>query len=69
MGKIIIDVKDKSKEYMVLDFLKELPFIEIKESSFDKKGVLEFRKLYGIWKDRDISKNDLRKKAWLRGTR
>jgi hypothetical protein len=69
MGKIIIDVKDKSKEYLLLDFLKELPFIEIKESSLDKKGYLEFRKLYGIWKDRDISKNDLRKKAWDRSTR
>ena len=64
MGKIIIDVKDKTKEYLVLELLKELPFIEIKESSFDKNEILEFRKLYGIWKDRDLSKNDLRKKAW-----
>ena len=68
MGKIIIDIKDKSKENLLLDLLKELPFIEIKKSSWDKKSSLEFRKLYGIWKGRNISKDDLRKKAWLRGS-
>jgi hypothetical protein len=31
MGKILIDIKDKSKEHIVISLLKELSFIEFKE--------------------------------------
>ncbi len=69
MGKIVIDIKDKSKENIVISLLKELPFIELKE--LKKKSIVskgsDFRKLFGIWKDREISLRDLREKAWQRG--
>jgi len=31
MGKVLIDIKDKSKENIVLNLLRELSFIEFKE--------------------------------------
>ena len=68
MGKILINIKDKSKAQIVVNLLKELPFIEFKEvSNTDKtRKASEFRKLFGIWKGREVSLDDLRKKAWQR---
>jgi len=31
MGKIVINIKDKSKEQIIISLLKELSFIEVKE--------------------------------------
>jgi len=69
MGKIIIDIKDKSKEMIVINLLKELPFIELKEfKKSNKTKSSDFRKLFGLWKGRKILLNDIRVKAWHRGT-
>jgi hypothetical protein len=69
MGKIVINIKDKTKERIIISLLKELSFIEIKEL---KKGSMarktsDFRKLFGIWEGREISLRDLREKSWQRG--
>ncbi len=66
MGKIVIDIKDKSKKHLVVSLLKELPFIEFKELEKDDniKRISDFRKLFGIWEGREISLNELRIKAW-----
>ena len=66
MSKIIIDIKDKNKEYIILNLLKELSFVEFKELEKEEKIPLEFRNLFGIWKDREITLNELRSKAWQR---
>jgi len=68
MGKIIIDIKDKSKEQIIISLLKELPFIEIKEFKKESRArkTSDFRKLFGIWEGREISLRDLRKKSWQR---
>ena len=70
MGNILINIKDKSKENMVLSLLKELSFIEFKElgKTNKKKKTSDFRKLFGIWKGRTIELDDLRQKAWQRKT-
>ena len=69
MGKIVIDIKDKSKEMIVINLLRELPFIELKEfQKSNKTSSSDFRKLFGLWEGREISLNDIRKKAWYRGT-
>jgi len=66
MGKILIDIKDKSKENIVVSLLRELSFIEFKE--FGKANKIrrpsDFRKLFGIWKGRKVEFGDLRQKAW-----
>ena len=70
MGKILINVKDKSKAHIVVDLLKELSFIEFKELGRANKIVKasNFRELYGIWKGREVTLDDLRQKAWQRKT-
>jgi len=70
MDKILINIKDKSKAHIVVSLLKELSFIEIKE--LDKanrtRKASDFRELFGIWKGREVTLNDLRQKAWQRKT-
>jgi len=70
LGKILIDIKDKSKENIVVSLLRELSFIEFKElRKADKiRRTSDFRKLFGIWKGRKITIDDLRQKAWQRKT-
>ena len=65
MGKIVIDIKDKSKEKTLLEFLRDIPFIEIEnDEPKSVRKISEFRFLYGLWKDRDIDISILREKAW-----
>lgn len=68
MDKILINIKDKSKSHIVVDLLKELSFIEFRELGKENKigKTSEFRELFGIWKGREITFDDLRQKAWQR---
>jgi|AntAceMinimDraft_17_1070374.scaffolds.fasta_scaffold372288_1 hypothetical protein len=67
MDRLVINIKDKTKEEALINFLRELPFIDIEESTVKNKSRAvssNFRKLFGIWKDRDVSLNEIRDKAW-----
>jgi hypothetical protein len=66
MDKILIDIKDKSKAHIVISLLKELPFIEFTELGKTNKTrePSDFRSLFGIWKGREVTLDDLRQKAW-----
>lgn len=68
MSKILIDIKDQSKKGIVISLLKEFSFLEFHE--LDKNDKLnkpsDLRKLFGIWKEREINLSDLRTKAWKR---
>ena len=68
MNKILINIKDKSKMHIVVSLLKELPFIEFRELGKENKigKASDFRELYGIWKGREVTLDDLRQKAWQR---
>ena len=70
MDKILINIKDKSKAHIVVDLLKELSFIEFREIGKANKieKVSDFRELYGIWKDREVTLDNLRQKSWQRKT-
>ena len=52
------------KQKIFVSLLKELSFIEFKE--LDKANKIrktsDFRKLFGIWKDREITSSALRQK-------
>ncbi len=68
MSKILIDIQDQSKKEILISLLRELQFVkfhEIEKISESKKAS-DFRRLFGIWKDRDIQLSDLREKAWKR---
>jgi len=72
MTRLHINIKDSEKAVIVINLLKELPFVEIEESKTEKR-VKPFRKgkkslddLFGLWENREISLSDIREKAWDR---
>jgi len=72
MTRLHIKIKDNEKAIIVLNLLKELPFVEIEESVNEKtrksgKGVKgSVADLFGLWENRKITLSDIRKKAWAR---
>jgi hypothetical protein len=67
MQKIVIHVKDDKKINALISFLNEINFIDVenekhRKSISSRKG--DFRKLFGIWRSREITLADIRKKAW-----
>ena len=68
MSKILIDIKDQSKKDIVISLLKEFSFLEFHELDKEEKvkKTSDLRKLFGIWKGREINLSDLRTKAWKR---
>ena len=67
MQRIVIHVKDDTKINALVSFLNEINFIDVERekkenSTASRKGDL--RKLFGIWRTRDITLADIRKKAW-----
>ena len=72
MTRLHIKIKDNEKAIIVLNLLKELPFVEIEESTDEKTGKSGKRgkgsvaDLFGLWENRKISLSEIRKKAWAR---
>jgi hypothetical protein len=69
MQKIVINVKDDKKINALISFLNEINFIDVEVENKKKNRITsstkgDLRKLFGIWKSRDISLADIRKKAW-----
>ena len=71
MEQILIQIKDKSKAQALMNFLKTLDYIEnitsanlpmVESSKKDKEA--DFFALAGLWANRDISQESLRKQAW-----
>ena len=72
MTRLQIKIKDNEKAIIVLNLLKELPFVEIEESTDEKTGKSGKRgkesvaDLFGLWENRKITLGDIRKKSWAR---
>ncbi len=69
MEKFIIELKDYSKRHILLELLTQLDFIEIKVKKEEVKEIKEeedfdFFKSAGLFADRNIDANHLRKQAW-----
>jgi hypothetical protein len=71
MEQIVIQVKDKQKAQVLMDFLRALDFVETIASADQpvKRGKkpqkeMNFFSLAGLWAGRDISQEALRRKAW-----
>ena len=71
MEEITIRIKDKSKTRALLNFLQtlefvsnisstELPFVGETDASKDE----EFLSLAGLWADRDVTIDSIRRQAW-----
>jgi len=63
--KIIIDVSNERKAKHLIDILKDIPYVKnIKIEHKKEKRKPDFKSVFGIWKDREITIEDIRKKAW-----
>lgn len=68
-----LTLKDPSKEAFLLELLASFDYVEVTdraEESDDKRTEAEkdydFFEAAGMWKDRDIDADQLRKDAWSR---
>jgi len=72
MTRLHINIKDSEKAVIVINLLKELPFVEIEGNTIDKKDdpvkkkAKSLEDLFGLWENKDISLLKIRKKAWVR---
>ncbi len=77
MEKIIIEIKDPEKADLLIQFLRALNFVEnvsmeglsssesaTEEGIQTQKASADFFALAGLWADREITLETLRKKAW-----
>ena len=69
MNRLHINIKEDDKAAILLNLLKELPFVEI-EGDLEKAGEKVVRKargsladLFGLWENRNITLKEIRKKA------
>jgi hypothetical protein len=72
MTRLCIKIKDNEKANIVLNLLKQLPFVEIEDSVDEKAGKSgkedkgSVSDLFGLWENRKITLSDIRKKAWTK---
>jgi len=72
MTRLYIKIKDNEKAIIVLNLLKQLPFVEIEERVDEKTGKSgkgdkwNVSDLFGLWENRKITLSDIRKKAWTK---
>lgn len=66
MEKIILTIKDDRKKNFLLELLKQFDFIEVQKTTEKKADQYDFFASAGLWKNRDITANQLREQAWKR---
>ncbi len=66
MQKITLTIKDDKKVDFLMELLKQFDFIEIKKSKRKRDENYNFFASAGLWKDREIDAEQLRRKAWQR---
>lgn len=70
MQTITLKIKNKAKSREFMKMIQDLDYVEVLDDVFfpnDKKDLNhgdDFFALAGIWKDRDITTEKLRAKAW-----
>ncbi len=68
--KIVIDISDEKKAKYLVKLLEDIPYVRnIKVEHEKKKKKPNFELVFGIWKERDITLEDIRKKAWRKVSR
>jgi hypothetical protein len=67
MEQLILNIKDSSKLSFLMQLIKQLDFVEVEKVKKKKtSGKHNFFSSAGLWENRDVNANDLRKKAWDR---
>ena len=64
--RFILEIEDNKEGKALMKFLRQLSFVKIGEAQKRRKKrvSLKIDEIFGIWKDRDITKETLREKAW-----
>ncbi len=64
--RFILEIEDNKEGKALMKFLSQLSFVKIGEAQKrrKKRASLKIDEIFGIWKDRDITKETLREKAW-----
>ena len=71
MEKIILTIKDGRKLRFLMELLKQFDFVEIEKSSSKSKISDKKHDLFasaGMWKNREINSEELRKRAWKKAS-
>ena len=63
IDRIISEINDLEEKEKILFFRK---IEEIIDNSDDKETEIPIESAFGLWKDRNITKETLRNKAWIR---
>ncbi|UXP33668.1 hypothetical protein N6H18_06840 [Reichenbachiella agarivorans] len=68
MEKLTLIVKDESKLMLLVNFLKELDFVDVErvKKKAEKRATHDIFSSAGMWSGRDIDAKELREKAWKR---
>jgi len=66
MQKITLTIKDDKKVNFLMELLEQFDFIEINKSGQKKDEDYNFFASAGLWKNREIDAEKLRRQAWQR---
>lgn len=67
MEKIILNIKDSSKLSFLMQLIRQLDFVEVEKVKKKKvSSTYNFFSSAGLWANRDVNANELRKQAWKR---
>lgn len=66
MQKITLTIKDDKKVNFLMELLKQFDFIEINKTEPKQDENYNFFESAGMWKNREIDAEQLRRQAWQR---
>lgn len=72
MEQVVVEVSDKAKARLLVELLSSMDFVESVTTSHQKSArkqmskPVDFFSLAGIWADREVDIDSIRRKAWPR---
>jgi hypothetical protein len=67
MEQLILNIKDSSKLSFLMQLIKQLDFVEVARAKKKKAPAkYDFFSSAGLWANREVDANELRKQAWNR---
>ncbi len=68
MAQLVVQLESEEKARMLSEFLSALTFVSsvelTEEETTQEEAAGDFFALSGLWKDRDIDQESIRKNAW-----
>jgi DNA polymerase IIIc chi subunit len=65
--QIVLNIKDSSKLSFLIQLIKQFDFVEVAKVKQKKAAAkYDFFRSAGLWADREVNAQELRKQAWDR---